>query len=145
MPLHNNTALKDQALRILAGYQVVPGTPDELMRADGEIRPVWAGLVAAINEMSADGLAQRIARGSQYLRDAGVFYRRYGSQGPSEREWPLSAMPVLIAEEEWSVISAGLSQRAELLERVVADLYGANTLVADGHLPPNLVADNPEW
>lgn len=145
MPLHNNTALQDQALRILAGYQAVPGTPDELMRPNGEIRPVWAGLVAALNDMSADGLAQRIARGSQYLRDAGVFYRRYGAQGSSEREWPLSAMPVLIAEEEWLAISAGLSQRAELLEQVVADLYGDNTLVANGHFPPNLVADNPEW
>ena len=145
MSLQSNTALKSQASRVLAGYQALPGTPDELLGADGLIRPVWAGLISALDEMPAAGLAQRIARGSQYLRDAGVFYRRYGTQGSSEREWPLSAMPVLIDDDEWALISTGLVKRAELLEQVVADLYGANTLVANGHLPASLVADNPEW
>ncbi len=145
MPLQTNTALKNSAPRILAGYEILPGTPDELMGPDGLIRPVWAGLISALDGMSPEGLASRIARGSQYLRDAGVFYRRYGSQGSGEREWPLSAMPVLIDEDEWAVINAGLCQRAELLEQVVADIYGANRLVADGHIPPQLIADNPEW
>jgi uncharacterized circularly permuted ATP-grasp superfamily protein/uncharacterized alpha-E superfamily protein len=145
MSLQTNTVRKNQASRILAGYQALPGTPDDLLGADGLIRPVWAGLIAALDEMPASALAQRIARGSQYLRDAGVFYRRYGAQDTSEREWPLSAMPVLIDETEWASISTGLEKRAELLERVVADIYGANTLVANGHLPASLIADNPEW
>ena len=44
-------------------------------------------------------------------------------------------MPVLIDEDEWRRSPTGLIQRADLLERVVADLYGENRLVADGHLP----------
>lgn len=54
-------------------------------------------------------------------------------------------MPVLIAEKEWEEINAGLIERADLLEQVVADIYGDNQLVADGHLPAELVAGNPEW
>lgn len=54
-------------------------------------------------------------------------------------------MPVLIEESEWHSISAGLVQRADLLEQVVADIYGENRMVADGLLPAALVADNPEW
>lgn len=145
MPFQTSVAPKSSASRLLARYRALDGTPDELLGPDGQIRPVWAGLIAALDEMSPAVLAQRITRGEQYLRDAGVFYRRYGPQDSAERDWPLSAMPVLIDEDEWASISAGLTERAELLERVVADLYGSNTLVANGHIPPSLIADNPEW
>ena len=144
MPFQTTAASKKIISRLLAGYQALEGTPDELM-ADGQIRTVWAGLIAALDEMSPAELTLRITRGEQYLRDAGVFYRRYGPQDSSERDWPLSAMPVLIDEDEWATISTGLTERAELLEQVVADLYGSNTLVANGHIPASLVADNPEW
>ena len=112
---------------------------------DGSLRAVWSRLVTALDSITPDDMAKRIARGEQYLRDAGVFYRRYGPQDSSERDWPLSAMPVLIDEEEWSNISSGLSQRADLLEQVVADLYGENRLVANGHIPASIIAENPEW
>lgn len=66
-------------------------------------------------------------------------FAQYGTAGSTERDWPLSHIPVLIHESEWETISDGLVQRAELLESVVADLYGENRLVAEGHLPPSLI------
>ena len=42
-------------------------------------------------------------------------------------------------------MAQGLQERADLLEQVMADLYGPGRLVSDGLLPPNLVAENPEW
>ena len=54
-------------------------------------------------------------------------------------------MPLLIEDAEWQAIAAGLVQRAELFERVVADIYGDNRLVADGLLPPRLIAASPEY
>ena len=145
MPFQSNAATKSLTSRLLAGYRALEGTPDELMGPNGQIRSAWAGLISALDGMSPADLSQRITRGEQYLRDAGVFYRRYGPQDSSERDWPLSAMPVLIDENEWATINTGLTERAELLEQVVADLYGNNTLVANGHIPASLVADNPEW
>ena len=145
MQLHGNAATKNSASRLLSAYQAIGETPDELVGPDGRLRPVWSGFMAALEKLSPVEMRTRIARGEQYLRDAGVFYRRYGSQDASDRDWPLSAMPVLIDEDEWAGIGAGLVQRAELLEQVVADLYGKNQLVADGHIPPPLIADNPEW
>ncbi len=145
MPVQTNAVPNASISRLLTGYQALEGTPDELMGLDGQIRPVWAGLLSALDAMSPSELSLRITRGEQYLRDAGVFYRRYGPQGSSDRDWPLSAMPVLIDEDEWALINTGLSERAELLEQVVADLYGDNTLVANGFIPPSLIADNPEW
>ncbi|WP_370320207.1 circularly permuted type 2 ATP-grasp protein [Oricola sp.] len=131
--------------RLLSGYSRLDDVPDELIGADGRIRPVWHDLIQAIAAMSEEELSARMARGDQYLRDAGVFYRHYGPQDTTERDWPLSHMPLLIDETEWNVIADGLVQRADLLERIIADLYGPNSLVADGHLPAPLIANNREW
>lgn len=129
----------------LEGYRPLPGVADELMDVDSRVRPVWEPFIAHFGALRPDEIGRRFARGDEYLRDAGVFFRQYGEKGSSERDWPLSHVPVLLRESEWQEIAAGLTQRAELLEAVVADLYGANRLVAEGHLPAALVAQNPEW
>jgi uncharacterized circularly permuted ATP-grasp superfamily protein/uncharacterized alpha-E superfamily protein len=131
--------------RILSGYAPLPGVSDELLDPAGRIRPVWRGLITHLDALSPQALAARFERGDQYLRDAGVFFRQYDAGSSTERAWPLSHVPVLIEEAEWTRIAAGLIQRADLLESIMADLYGPNRLVADGHLPPALIAANPEW
>ena len=138
-------AARDLRARLLEGYGAPDGVPDEMLDPSGGIRPVWAPFVDAIAQTAPADLAARHARGDQYLADAGVFYRQYGAEGASERDWPLSHMPVIIDEEDWREITAGLTQRADLLELVLADLYGENALVENAHLPASLVAHNREW
>lgn len=129
----------------LAGYRPLPGVPDELMTPNGAMRPGWGPLIRLLADQTADEVTHRFARGNQYLRDAGVFFRQYGDKDSPERDWPLSHIPVVIPESQWQGLAAGLIQRADLLEQVVADLYGANRLVAGGHLPAGLIAQSPEW
>ncbi len=127
-------------------YRALSAGVDEMLDAGGQWRPAWRRFLALLDRLSEDELAARFARAHQYMRDAGVYYRVYDALGaPREREWPLSPLPVLIDAQEWQAIGAGLVQRAELLERVVADLYGPQRLIADGLLPPELVAANPEF
>jgi len=139
------SAADDPVARLLAGYRPIPGVPDELLGPDGRLRPVWGRLVAALASMDEEEIAMRRSRGDLYMRDAGVFFRQYGKPAAGERDWPLSHVPVLIDESEWAGIAKGLSQRADLLERVMADVYGPNRLIVDGLLPAAVVADNPEW
>lgn len=131
--------------RLLDTYHPLPHVPDELLDSEGRVRPVWRQFIEHFTGLTGQDLAERFALGDQYLRDAGVFFRQ--SDGPVSRvrSWPLSHVPVLIGENEWQQIEAGLVQRADLLETVVADLYGPNRLVAEGRLPAELVAQNPEW
>ena len=139
-------APSDPALdALLAGYAPLPGVADEVMGASQRPRPVWGPFLAHLARLSAGDRAAALARAEQYLRDAGVFYRLYADTGAVERDWPLSPVPVLIDHAEWEGVAAGLVQRAELLEAVVADLYGPARLVADGHLTAGLIAANPEW
>ena len=134
---------------LFADYALLPGVADEVFDAEGQMRPVWRRFVERFARLTPDEVAARFERGNQYLRDAGVFYRQYsgGASGDplAEREWPLAHLPVILHEREWQGICDGLGQRADLLEQVVADLYGPGRLVAEGHLPASLIAASPQW
>ncbi|HVW91388.1 MAG TPA: circularly permuted type 2 ATP-grasp protein [Devosia sp.] len=130
---------------LIADYRVLPGVPDEMIDPAGNIRPGWSTLMAAFDRLGAAELGARFERADQYLRDAGVFYRKYDGAEGKERAWPLAHVPLIIDESEWLLITNGLTQRAELLESILADIYGENTLVRRGLIPPELVAQNPEF
>ena len=130
---------------LAAGYRLLPGIPDEMIDAADNIRPGWSDLLAGFDELGPEGLTARFERADQYLRDAGVFYRKYDGAAGKERAWPLAHVPLIIDESDWMLMTRGLTQRAELLEKLLADIYGDNQLVARGVLPPELVARNPEF
>jgi uncharacterized circularly permuted ATP-grasp superfamily protein/uncharacterized alpha-E superfamily protein len=130
---------------LLASYRPLPSVADEMIDPSGVVRPGWETLLHTLDKIGPEKLATRFARANQYLHDAGVFYRVYDENGTQEREWPLAHIPILINEDEWRSITLGLAQRADLLEDIVADVYGENRLIRDGLLPPDLIASNPEF
>src|SRR5882724_7511051 len=130
---------------LIDDYRLLPAIPDEMIDPAGNVRPGWTELMAGFDELGPEGLAARFERADQYLRDAGVFYRKYDGAAGKERAWPLAHVPLIIDETDWMLITRGLVQRAELLERLLADIYGDNHLVARGVLPPELIARNPEF
>ena len=117
----------------------------EWYEAQAEFRFPFCGEVDYLAGQSPEALAQRFARGDRHLRDAGVYYRQFAEGGSTERNWPLSHVPVMISADEWKALSEGIAQRADLLERVMADLYGPGDLVRRGLLPAQLVAQCSEW
>jgi uncharacterized circularly permuted ATP-grasp superfamily protein/uncharacterized alpha-E superfamily protein len=131
--------------RLLAGYRPLAGIFDEMMDADGQVRPHWRPFLAMLASLGAEEINRRFAVADRYLHDSGVFYRVYGDPAGAERPWPLSHMPLIIDPAEWTALKSGLIQRAELLERVLADAYGEATIVRDGLVPAVLIAGNPEF
>ena len=59
--------------------------------------------------------------------------------------WQLDPLPLIVDEREWSSLEAGMVQRAELLDAILADLYGAQELLANGQLPVAAVLDHAEF
>ena len=138
-------AAAERGPSLVAHYRPLPDVRDEMVDASGAPRPAWRQFIAALDGLGTQELTRRFARADQYLRDAGVYYRVYDKAGAAERTWPLAYVPLIIDEGEWRQIAAGLTQRAELLEAILADIYGGNRLVADGLLPPGLIASSPEF
>jgi uncharacterized circularly permuted ATP-grasp superfamily protein len=107
----------------LAGY-VVPGlTGDLFTAAPPEVQAKWHLLAQGLAGQCGgdfDALHGQIAH---LIQDLGMAFRLSGDA--DERAWPLGPMPLLIGSGEWSAIERGLVQRADLLERIVADIYGA--------------------
>ena len=52
---------------------------------------------------------------------------------------------LLVAEAEWRQIAQGVAQRAELMERVLADVYGDGRLISEGSLPAAAVAGSTDF
>lgn len=137
---------QDAALqRFVAGYRPLPGVFDEMIDADGRVRAHWHPFLSMLAALGDEEINRRFAAADRYLRDSGVFYRVYEDASGVERPWPLNHIPLLIEPSEWRELEAGLAQRAELLEAVLADTYGPGTLTHEGRVPATLIAGNPEF
>src|SRR5271169_6508975 len=129
----------------VASYRPLSGVFDEMMDGDGRVRAHWRPFLTMLAGLGADEINRRFAAADRYLRGSGVFYRVYEDAAGIERPWPLSHVPLIIEPTEWKHLEAGLIQRAELLEAVLADAYGPSLLSSDGRLPAALIAGNPEF
>ncbi|MFN6978338.1 MAG: hypothetical protein ACK4OP_09455, partial [Gemmobacter sp.] len=90
--------MPDPVARLLADYAPQPDVADEMLDAKGAVRPVWLPFLRHLAALSPARAEAAFARGDQYLRDAGVFYRLYADTVAGERDWPLSHIPVIVAE-----------------------------------------------
>lgn len=120
-----------------------PSVYDELSADGVEPRPHWAGLIESLQTIGSEELARRWARAERRIRENGVTYNVYSDALGANRPWRLDLVPLMIAADEWSVIEAGIIQRARLLEGLLADLYGPQNLLHEGRVPPELLFANP--
>lgn len=136
-------SLTDDADRL--GYLPRPGLHDEMVGPGGCIRAPWQTFLLALQELGLPGLMSRWEEARHLIRENGVTYNVYGDPRGMDRPWQLDPIPLLIGAEEAAVIERGLVQRARLLELILADLYGPQTLLRENLYPPELVFANPSF
>ncbi len=127
----------------LRGYKTLADTPDELIDATGRPRDNWLALLGDFAEYSEAEFKNRFSLATRHIRDTGVSYRVYGEE--NERSWPLNPLPLLLSQQDWSQIAAGVEQRANLMEALLGDIYGEARLVADGSLPAAVLTGSPDF
>jgi len=120
-------------------YPTSPGSYDEMLGSDGQIRPHWQYLIRALRTLGTSELEQRGAEASKLLRENGVTYNVYSDPAGQSRPWQLDPVPLLVSSEEWATIETGLLERAELMNLILADIYGPRELIRKGLLPLELV------
>ncbi|MDJ0979681.1 MAG: circularly permuted type 2 ATP-grasp protein [Erythrobacter sp.] len=127
----------------LAYYRPQAPTADFYSQSAGDIRKAWHDLARGFARQcngQIDVLQDYLDR---HVEDLGLAFRIRGDE--HERPWPLGPMPILIAADEWETVTTGLIQRADLLEKVIADLYTQQSLINDGHLPAAVVSGSADF
>ncbi|WP_375422255.1 circularly permuted type 2 ATP-grasp protein [uncultured Sphingomonas sp.] len=103
----------------------------------------WTAMFEELAAVASDDLGHARERVQRHAADIGTGFRIIGEA--DERPWPVSPVPLLIESDEWAGIARGVIQRAELMETVIADLYGAGKLVERGMIPAALVTGSPSF
>ncbi|MEN9481749.1 MAG: hypothetical protein RLZZ298_3144 [Pseudomonadota bacterium] len=127
------------ARTLLAIYPQSARRYDEMLSSDGEVRPHWRKFFNHLDAVAPEDMRQRLEFVDRRIQENGVTYNVYADPSGSDRPWALDPLPLIIAPEEWAKVSAAVAQRAKLLNAMLADLYGDQTLLSEGLLPPSLV------
>ena len=114
------------------------GQIDEMLNPDGQVNPHWHAFMQAVDTLGLAEMASRDEEVKRLLRENGVTYVLHGER-QGHRPWELDPIPFIISNTDWQTISDGLTQRAELLNRILIDLYGDRTLIKEGVIPPEVV------
>ena len=124
---------------LLDRYPLTAGSYHEMLDASGAVRPHWLRFYEHLQRSTPAQLIQRQALLARQIQENGVTYNVYADPKGADRPWELDLLPHLIPVEEWQQVAAGIAQRARLLNAVLADVYGPQTLIAEGLLPAELI------
>ncbi|HEX6394642.1 MAG TPA: circularly permuted type 2 ATP-grasp protein [Acidimicrobiales bacterium] len=116
---------------LLSAYHPLPGVYDEMVDGTGQLREHWGHVGAVLEGLGMAELQRRQAEAGSLLDDLGI------------TRWRLDPLPILVTSDEWARIESAVVQRAELLNLVLADLYGPRDLLAKALLPPEVVYGHP--
>nr|WP_114970778.1 circularly permuted type 2 ATP-grasp protein [Rhodoferax ferrireducens] len=116
-----------------------------LVADDQELTGAWRQFFENMEDDGTVNLDHRTSSLERQIRDNGVTYNVYADEGGPQRPWSLDLFPLIIEPDSWQQIEAGVLQRMRLLERLIADVYGSQQLLAQGLLPPALVQGHPGY
>jgi uncharacterized circularly permuted ATP-grasp superfamily protein/uncharacterized alpha-E superfamily protein len=140
------------ALARAAAQRGTPGSFDELhglvaedAAAGHALAPPWRAFFDAAGSDGWVDLVQTKARIERRVQDDGVTYNVYAEGTAAANAWPLEPLPFLLDATAWAAIEKGVTQRARLLDAVLADVYGSRSLLDEGLLPAALVLAHPQY
>ena len=114
---------------------------DEMMDAEGSVRPSYQAVYSALSRSTADDLRMIAESLANNYTQAGVTF----DVGGVERPFPLDLVPRVIASPEWATIEAGVAQRVRALEAFLADVYAGARVIADGVVPSQLITSSTHF
>ncbi len=106
---------------------------------------LWSDFIERLGPEGLAGLNARMANLRRQVHDNGITYNVYAQTEQPQRPWALDLFPLMIGAQAWQQIEQGVRQRMQLLEHIMADAYGPQSLVARGLLPAALLQGHPGY
>ena len=127
-------------------HRIHPPTPvAHAHPATQALTPPWQTFFEQLGPRGLEDLDRRTQTLARQVRDNGITYNVYASQGGPQRPWAVDLFPLILTPQSWQQIELGVQQRARLLERVMADVYGPQQLIRQAMIPPALVQGHPGY
>ncbi len=124
---------------LLSGYAPLEGRYDELLAAPDTARPHWAAFVRSLAQRAGPDVVDTLSLTERQIREHGITYNVYADPKGADRPWEVDPLPLLLSAAEWREIEDGIAQRADLLNRVLIDIYGEQSLLRSGAIPPPVI------
>jgi uncharacterized circularly permuted ATP-grasp superfamily protein/uncharacterized alpha-E superfamily protein len=124
---------------LLSAYPPATARYDEMLEAPHTPRAHWRQMFEQLAAAAPETLRERTQWLQRQVRENGVTYNVYADPEGADRPWELDMLPLIIPAAEWAGIEAAVRQRATLLNRVLADVYGEQRLLQERLLPPALI------
>ncbi len=118
---------------------------DEMVDGNGGLRLHWQAAVGSICSLPTELLQERRDRIRRHLLETGIAPHSADKQNshlPPTAPWEFDILPLILPAQEWEALAQGLRQRAQLIDRILCDIYGPQTLLTQGLYPPALVYAN---
>ena len=115
---------------------------DEMLAADGSVRPAYLGYRQWYDEQDVGWLRQQNDRAEQVFRRTGITFNVYGDDAGEERLIPFDMIPRIITATEWRKLSRGIEQRVRAINAFLHDIYHRQEIVRSGRLPERLLQSN---
>ncbi len=120
-------------------YQPQAGVHDEMMDANGAIRPHWQQWFQSFSNWSPTERGTHSEQLNQVVRETGIAYDLFADPNEAKQPWSIDLAPLIVSPEEWLWLKAALAQRARLFNAINLDLYGPQKLIREGYLPAALI------
>lgn len=126
-------------------YQAPANAYDEYLDAAGKPRPHWEKVSQSFGQITPEDWDRRQNRLDSLVQENGITYNVYQEDKSNQRPWSMDMLPLVLEAHELKSLEASLSQRAHLLNVILGDVYGRQTLLRSGGMHPYLLYANPSF
>ncbi len=119
-----------------------PASFDEMLTADGTVRPAYSGYREWFDAQDRSALRRKGQEAESFFGKTGITFNVYGDDAGEERLIPFDMVPRIITANEWRRLSKGIEQRVRALNAFLHDIYHRQEIVRAGRVPQRLIAEN---
>lgn len=130
---------------LIGDYSPAAGTFDELVTAKGVVKPGWQPFLNQFQPIPSIDQNMMAMKLNRHVYENGLAHDVYAETDESAQPWGIDLFPFIISAEEWSWLSQAVTQRARLMNEVMKDLYGNQSLLQNGTIPPRMIFSDPSF
>ncbi|MBY8976805.1 circularly permuted type 2 ATP-grasp protein [Rhodobacteraceae bacterium NNCM2] len=106
---------------------------DEAFSTAGRPKAHWLGFFDWLGRVGAEEYGRAASILDHRRAESGIAFAANGKTAKAD------SLPVILSPNDWHALEAGITQRANLIEAMLADVYGPGQMVRDGVIPPGLI------